>query len=133
MKTIASEPRDIDEYIAGFPAGVRAILQRVRTTIARAAPLATEAIKYRLPTFVLHGNLIHFGAFRTHLGLYATPSGHAAFRRELAAYKSGKGSVQFPLDQPIPYALIARIVKFRVQENTAKSRPKAKARARRPA
>lgn len=117
MKAAAAEPKDIDAYIAGFPDEVQERLQKVRATIAKAAPAATEAIKYRLPTFVLHGNLIHFGAFKTHLGLYATPTGHAKFAEELAPYVSGKGSVQFPFDKPIPYALIGRIAKFRAKEN----------------
>jgi uncharacterized protein YdhG (YjbR/CyaY superfamily) len=121
MKADPKMPKDIDEYIAGFPDEVRAILQKVRTTIAKAAPGAREAIKYRLPTFIQDGNLVHFGAFRKHIGLYAMPTGHAKFQRELAVYESGKGSVQFPFDRPIPYPLIAKIVKFRVQEDTRKA------------
>lgn len=122
----AQAPQTIDDYIAGYEPEVRAILQKVRITVAKAAPGATEAIKYRLPTFILHGNLIHFGAFQNHIGFYALPSGHAKFRRELAAYASGKGSVQFPLDQPMPYALITQIVKFRVEENLGKAAKKRK-------
>lgn len=107
----------IDEYIAGFPKDVQAILQRIRTTIAKAAPGAEEAIKYAIPTFVVDGkNLVHFAAFEHHIGFYATPTGHEKFRKALAGYKSGKGSVQFPLDEPIPYALIEKIVKFRMRE-----------------
>jgi uncharacterized protein YdhG (YjbR/CyaY superfamily) len=126
MQAAGSFPRTIDEYIAGFPPSVRPILLKVRATIRRAAPRATEAIKYRLPTFVLHGNLVHFGAFKKHLGFYATPSGNARFRAELAAYAGAKGSVQFPFDRPIPYALIARMVRFRVEENTARAGSKRK-------
>jgi uncharacterized protein YdhG (YjbR/CyaY superfamily) len=119
MKSDSAAPKDIDDYVAGFPEDVQTILQKVRTTIAKAAPSAKEAIKYRLPTFVLNSNLVHFGAFQKHLGFYAMPTGHAKFQRELSAYQSGKGSVQFPLDKPIPYSLISRIVKFRVQEDSA--------------
>jgi uncharacterized protein YdhG (YjbR/CyaY superfamily) len=113
------EPATIDDYIAACPAETRVVLEQVRQTIRAAAPQATEAIKYRLPTFVLHGNLVHFGVFKNHLGFYATPSGNAKFRRELAAYAGGKGSVQFPLAGPMPLDLIRRIVEFRVQENLA--------------
>jgi uncharacterized protein YdhG (YjbR/CyaY superfamily) len=128
MKSESTVPKDIDDYIAGFPEEVRAILQKVRATIAKAAPSAKEAIKYRLPTFVLNGNLVHFGAFQKHIGFYAMPTGHAKFRRELSSYESGKGSVQFPLDEPIPYGLISKIVKFRVQENTAQAAARKKKR-----
>ncbi len=120
MKAASKAPTTIDEYIAGFPPDIQAILEKVRATIAKAAPGATEAIKYRLPTFVMKGNLVHFGAFKEHIGFYALPSGHAKFQKELAKYKSGKGSVQFPLDKPMPYDFITQIVKFRVEEVTAK-------------
>ncbi|HEY1110193.1 MAG TPA: DUF1801 domain-containing protein [Opitutaceae bacterium] len=116
----SAAPQTIDAYIAAQPAAVRPLLEKVRATIAKSAPAATEAIKYGIPTFLLHGNLVHFGAFKTHLGFYATPTGHTHFAKELAAYESGKGSVQFPFAKPIPYALIAKIVKFRVKENSAK-------------
>lgn len=128
MKSAPRPVSDIDAYIAAQPAAVRPILQKVRATIAAAAPGASETIKYGLPTFVLHSNLVHFGAFQKHIGFYATPTGHTEFAREFAAYESGKGSVQFPLAQPIPYDLIARIVAFRVQENTSKA-----AKAKKPA
>jgi uncharacterized protein YdhG (YjbR/CyaY superfamily) len=121
MKSETKIPENIDEYIAGFPSEVQAILQKVRTTIAKAAPGAREAIKYRLPTFVQNGNLVHFGAFQKHIGFFATPTGHAKFQRELSAYEGGKGSVQFPFGQPIPYPLIRKIAKFRVQEDAEKS------------
>ena len=111
----------IDEYIAGFPKDVQAILEKIRATIAKAAPGADEAIKYAIPTFVVDGkNLVHFAAFEHHVGFYATPTGHEKFREALSRYKSGKGSVQFPLDEPIPYALIEKIVRFRVKEQAAK-------------
>jgi len=109
--------KKIDEYIAGFPPDVQEILQKVRTTIRRAAPQAQETISYQMPTFRLEGNLVHFAAFKNHIGLYPTPSGTERFREELSSYETGKGSIQFPLDKPIPYELIARIVKFRVKEN----------------
>jgi uncharacterized protein YdhG (YjbR/CyaY superfamily) len=111
----------IDEYIAGFPEDIREILEKVRETIRQAAPEATEKISYQMPTFYLNGNLVHFAAFKKHIGLYPAPSGVAAFQEELAPYVKAKGSIQFPLDKPIPYDLIARITAFRVQENIMKS------------
>jgi uncharacterized protein YdhG (YjbR/CyaY superfamily) len=117
MKTVRTTPRTIDEYIAGHPPEVRQILKKIRATIRKAAPAAQETINYGIPTFALEGNLVHFATFKKHIGFYPTPSGIAKFKRELSAYEGAKGSVQFPLDQPIPYALIARIVKFRVKEN----------------
>jgi uncharacterized protein YdhG (YjbR/CyaY superfamily) len=120
----------IDEYIAGFPPEVQEILQKVRETIRKAAPDAREAIKYRMPTFTLAGNLVHFAAFKKHIGFYPVPSGIEKFRAELSVYEQGKGSVQFPLDQPIPYDLIARIVKFRVEENLKKAQAKMAGRRR---
>ena len=120
------KPTTIDEYIAAFPADVQDILQKVRETIKTAAPQATEAISYGMPTFKLAGNLVHFGAFKTHLGFYPIPSGLEQFKEELAQYKGGKGSVQFPFDQPMPYALITKIVEFRVTENLQKAAAKKK-------
>jgi uncharacterized protein YdhG (YjbR/CyaY superfamily) len=116
------QPTTIDEYIAGFPPEVQAILENIRAIIRECVPEAQEAIRYQMPTFILHGNLVHFAAFQKHIGFYPVPSGIEKFREELAAYKGGKGSVQFPLDQPIPYDLIRRIVAFRVTENRAKGR-----------
>jgi uncharacterized protein YdhG (YjbR/CyaY superfamily) len=118
-------PATIDEYIAGFPDDVQKILTRIRTTVHEAAPDAEEAISYQMPTFKLHGNLVHFAAFQYHIGFYPIPSGIKAFKEEFSASKSGKGSVQFPLDQPIPYDLIRRIVKFRVHENREKAQARA--------
>jgi uncharacterized protein YdhG (YjbR/CyaY superfamily) len=118
MKTDAA-PHTIDDYIAGYPEEVQAILQLIRRTIHETAPEATEAISYRMPTFKLHGNLVHFGAFKSHIGFYPVPSGMEAFKDELAAYKQGKGSVQFPLNKPMPLDLIRRMVEFRVQESKA--------------
>jgi uncharacterized protein YdhG (YjbR/CyaY superfamily) len=114
-------PQTIDAYIAGYPEEVQAILQQIRRTIHETAPEATEAISYGMPTFKLHGNLVHFAAFKNHIGFYPVPSGMAAFQEELAAYKQGKGSVQFPLDKPMPLDLIRRIVEFRVQESKGKA------------
>ena len=112
-------PQTIDAYIAGYPEEVQAILQLIRRPIHETAPEATEAISYRMPTFKLHGNLVHSGAFKSHIGFYPVPSGMEAFKDELAAYKQGKGSVQFPLNKPMPLDLIRRMVEFRVQESKA--------------
>jgi uncharacterized protein YdhG (YjbR/CyaY superfamily) len=131
MKSEAANPTTIDEYIAGSPVEVRPLLKKVRATIRKVAPGAEETIKYRLPTYVLHGNLVHFGAFKKHIGFYATPHGNAAFRKELSVYNGAKGSVQFPLDQPLPLDLIGRMVKFRVEENLARLAAKSKRRTRR--
>ncbi len=120
MKAQGPPATTIDEYIAGFPPDVRALLERVRRAIREAAPDAEEAIKYRMPTFVLNGNLVHFAGYAHHIGFYPTPSGIAAFKKELARYPSAKGSVQFPVDQPIPYPLIGRITRFRVAESKRK-------------
>lgn len=128
MKPGQPAPRNIDEYIAGFPRDVQEILIRIRKTIRQAAPDSTEAIRYQIPTFIQKGNLVHFGAFKQHIGFYATPSGNRKFQQALSVYPGGKGSVQFPLNQPIPYDLIGQIVKFRVTENTEKAavkKPKA--------
>lgn len=117
-----NKPSNIDEYIATCPDHVRPVLEQVRQTIQGAAPNATEAIRYGIPTFVLNGNLVHFAAFKNHIGFYATPTGHAAFQAELARFKQGKGSVQFPLNQPMPLELIGRIVQFRVEEQSSKNK-----------
>ncbi len=114
MKT--DSPTNIDEYIARFPPRVQVSLQKIRAIVREAAPEAKEAIKYRIPTFVLGGNLVHFAAFDNHIGFYPTPSAIAAFSKELKGYVSAKGSVQFPHQQPIPFALITRMVRFRVKE-----------------
>lgn len=121
-----TKPQNIDEYIEQFPADIQAILQEVRQTIREAAPQAREKISYQMPTFDLHGNLVHFGAHKEHIGFYPTPSGIEAFASELAGYESSKGAVKFPLDQPIPLDLVGRIVKFRVEENQKKAEAKSK-------
>ena len=123
MKSSASSPTAIDDYIASYPPEVRARLAKVRATIRRHAPGAEERMSYGIPTFFLDGNLVHFAAFARHIGLYPGPSGIAAFQDALSRYKSAKGSVQFPHDEPLPLDLIADIVKFRVAESTG---PKAK-------
>ncbi len=116
----------IDEYISQFPEEVQEVLESLRKVIKEAAPEATEKISYQMPSFYLHGNLVHFAAYKKHIGFYPTPSGIAVFKEKLSAYKSSKGSVQFPLDKPLPYELISEIVAFRVAENRKKSEGKLK-------
>ena len=112
----------VDSYIASFPQEVQALLQQVRKTIQQAAPDATEAIKYAIPTFILHGNLVHYAAFKHHIGFYPAPTGIKAFEQELSPYKQGKGSIQFPFDQPLPLELITKIVRYRVKQNAEKKK-----------
>jgi uncharacterized protein YdhG (YjbR/CyaY superfamily) len=107
----------IDEYIAAFPEEIRPLLEELRATIKAAAPDAVEKISYQMPTFYLKGNLVHFAAHKKHIGFYPTPSGIQAFKSELSIYEGAKGSVQFPIDKPLPLDLIRRIVEFRVAEN----------------
>ncbi len=126
MKIDQPTSKSIDEYIAGFPPDVQEILEKIRITIRKAAPDADETFSYQMPTFTLKGNLVHFAAFKKHIGLYPTPTGIEEFKDELSAYKSAKGSVQFPLDKPIPFDLISRIVAFRREENLAKAAAKGK-------
>lgn len=126
MQSDQPAPGTIAEYIAGFPADVQQVLQQIRQTIRQAAPDAQEAISYRMPTFKLHGDLVHFAAHKKHIGFYPAPSGIEAFKDELAPYASSKGAVQFPLDQPMPYDLISRIVQFRAQENLQRAKAKRK-------
>ncbi len=111
----------IDEYITQFPEDIQKILQQIKLVIKEAAPEASEKISYQMPTFYLKGNLVHFAAFKSHIGFYPVPSGIEKFKDELAQFKGGKGSVQFPLDKPMPYDLIRRIVLFRVEENQKKA------------
>jgi uncharacterized protein YdhG (YjbR/CyaY superfamily) len=113
---------NIDEYISTFPENVQDILEKLRRVIQRAAPEAREAISYGIPTFKLNGNLVHFGAFKNHIGFFPTPSGIAPFKKELAPYEMSKGTIQFPLDKPIPYGLVKKIVIFRVNENLKKEK-----------
>ncbi len=128
MRAEQTTPQSIDEYIAGFPPDVQELLQKIRRTIRAAAPDAEEAMKYGIPTFTLKGNLVHFGAYEEHIGFYPAPTGIEAFKEELAVYGSGKGTIRFPLDKPIPLGLISRIVKFRVKENVERAEAKRKKR-----
>lgn len=130
MNTDQPAPKTIDEYIAGFPQDVQVLLEQVRQTIRAAAPEAEETIKYQMPTFMLNGNLVYFAAFKKHIGFYPIPSGIDAFKEELSRYEGGKGSVKFPLDQPLPLDLIRRIVEHRMQENSARAAAKAKGKQR---
>ena len=124
MDTSSKDFKTIDEYINMFPEDVRNILNELRQTIKEAAPEAEETINYQIPTFTLQGNLVHFAAFKNHIGFYPTPSGMEAFKKELSAYKGAKGSVQFPIDQPLPLPLIRRIVEYRVKENVERKQKK---------
>ena len=115
----------VEIYINGFPEDIQNRVRQIRATIKAAAPYAQESIRYGMPIYKTEGKaLVYFAGFKHHIGFYATPTGHSAFAAELATYKQGKGSVQFPLDQPVPYDLISRIVKFRVYQNEANSRNK---------
>ena len=116
-----STANSIDEYIAEFPPETQTVLQELRALIKASAPDATETISYAIPTFDLHGHLVHFAGYQKHVGFYPTGSGVEAFKEELKPYKSGKGSVQFPLGQPLPTDLIRRIVELRVEETTGKA------------
>ena len=123
MTTI--KPNNIDEYIAGFPKDAQKILGQIRATIKKAAPGAEETISYAIPAFKLKGHyLVYFAGYKNHIGLYPAPRGNEAFKKELSVYKGGKGTVQFPLDKPMPLNLITRIVKFRVKENAEKTEKK---------
>jgi uncharacterized protein YdhG (YjbR/CyaY superfamily) len=120
MKTF----KDIDSYIGKQAVDLRERLKQIRQTIKTSAPKAEEVISYGMPAFKYHGMLVYFAAFKNHIGFYALPSGNEAFQKELSVYKQGKGSIQFPLDKPLPLALIKKIVKFRVKENLEKEKNK---------
>jgi len=120
MDATRKQFKTVDEYIDAFPEDVRAILNELRQTIKETAPEARETISYQMPTFTLNGNLVHFAAFKQHIGFYPTPTGIDAFKEDLSRYKGARGSVQFPIDQPLPLPLIRRIVEYRVQENLKK-------------
>ncbi len=125
MDSAKSGFNSIDEYIATFPEDIQNILKEIRAVIKAAAPDAEEKISYQMPTFTLNGaNLVHFAAFKKHIGFYPTPNGIAAFQKELSVYKGAKGSTQFPLDKPMPLKLISRIVKFRAAENSKNAKTK---------
>lgn len=113
----------IDEYIAYFPENVQKLLKKIRSIIKKAAPAAEEVISYAIPTFRLNGNLVHFAAYKNHIGFYPAPSALVAFKDELKAYSTSKGAIQFPLDKPLPVELLTKIVKFRVEENLKKLKP----------
>ena len=120
-------PNVVDDFIAKYPQEVQTILQKIRATICKSAPGAEETIGYGIPTFKLNGkNLVHFSAFKEHIGFYPTPTGIEHFKKELSVYEGAKGSVKFPLNKPIPYALITKIVQFRVKEVSAQTAPKKK-------
>ena len=123
MKTAVN---DIDSYIESFPKDVQTLLKQLRSTIAKAAPEAEQAIRYAIPTFILNGNLVHFAGFKNHIGFYPAPSGIEAFKKEVSKYEAGKGTLQFPLDSPLPLNLVTKIVKFRVKQNLEKSKAKKK-------
>ena len=116
----------IDEYIVQFPIGIQEILETLRKVIKESAPDAEEKISYKMPTFALHGNLVHFAAYKNHIGFYPGSSGINAFKHKLSEYKSSKGAVQFPLEKPLPYELISEIVQFRITENIKKAEDKLK-------
>ena len=109
--------KSIDEYINTFPIEIQKILESLRKIIKKAAPKAEETISYKIPTFKLNGNLVHFAAFKNHIGFYPTPSGIEKFKKELSVYETSKGTIRFPLDQPVPFDLVKKIVEFRVREN----------------
>ena len=110
-------PKNIDEYISMFPIEIQKKLEQVRATITKTAPGAEEAIKYAMPTFTFHGNLVYFAAYKHHIGFYPVPAGNETFEKEISVYRKSKGTLQFPLDKPMPLGLIAKIVKLRIIEN----------------
>lgn len=128
MLKAGAAPKTIDQYIRGFPPDVRTKLTNLRAAIRRAAPGAKEAIKYQMPTFTQHGNLVHFAAYKNHIGFYPAPRAIEAFRDELARYDGSKGAIRFPIDRPLPLALIGRIVKFRVMQDRERAAAKRKRR-----
>jgi uncharacterized protein YdhG (YjbR/CyaY superfamily) len=122
MKSI--QPGSVDEYIAGFPKDVQQKLQAVRTTIKKAVPGVEEAIKYGIPTFVLNGNLVSFGAWKTHIGFYPAPRGVDGFKKALSAYEGAKSTARFPLEEPLPLLLISKMVKFNAKKNLERAKAK---------
>jgi uncharacterized protein YdhG (YjbR/CyaY superfamily) len=114
---IGTKSIDVDSYIAIFPKETQKLLEQIRSTIRKAAPKAEETISYGMPAYKQYGMLVFFAGYKNHIGFYATPTGHEAFKKELSAYKQGKGSVQFPIEEPMPLTLITKIVKFRIKEN----------------
>ena len=124
MKPKSEAPKDVDTYIAAQPEEVRPLLQKLRQTIKKAAPKAEESISYQMPGYKLNGALVYFGSWKNHIGFYPVSSGISKFKKELSAYKVAKGTVQLPLDKPLPVKLISEIVKFRVKENMEKTEAK---------
>ena len=129
MITNSTAPQSIDEYIANFPKDIQEFLEKIRATIRNAAPEAEETNKYGMPTFMLKGNLVHFAAYKRHIGFYPTPNGIENFKNELSTFEVSKGTVKFPLDKPIPYNLISQIVLLRIKENMEKAEAKGKKKA----
>lgn len=127
MRIAQKAPKDIDEYVAGFPNDVQEILQKIRLTIRKAAPDAQETISYQIPAFTLTGHLVYFAAFKNHIGFYPpVTGGDQKFKNEKSVYEGPKGNLKFPLDKPIPYPLISKVVKIRVKENLDRARAKGK-------
>lgn len=124
MKTVSIN--SVDGYIAGFPPKTKVLLEKLRAAIQKAAPKAEEVISYQMPAYKLDGMLVYFAGYDKHIGFYPMPSAIAAFQKEIAGYKQAKGSVQFPLDKPLPLALVTKMVKFRVKENLEKAKAKKK-------
>lgn len=124
MKKTTSPARNIDDYISRFPPDVQAILEKIRELIRKSMPTASEAIKYQIPTFVLHGNVVHFAAFKQHIGLYPPVRGDVKLKRDLAPYANKKGNLSFPLDKPMPYPLIRRVVKQFVKDAEERAKRK---------
>jgi len=121
-KPKTQEQHTVNSYISAFPAKTQALLEKMRATIKKAAPAAEETMGYGIPTFKLYGNLVHFAGYKNHIGFYPAPSAIKAFEKELSVYEGAKGSVQFPIDKPLPLALVTKIVQFRAKENEAKKK-----------
>lgn len=122
MKSIkTASAKDVDEYVAAQPKSIRVILNKLRATIKAGAPKAEEVISYQMPAYKHHGMLVYFAAWPKHIGFYPTPGGIKAFEKELSAYEGSKGAIKFPIDKTIPFSLIRKIVKYRVQENEMKA------------
>jgi uncharacterized protein YdhG (YjbR/CyaY superfamily) len=118
----ATSFQSIDEYIASFPTEIQAVLEQLRQTVKKAAPEAQEKISYQIPTFTLNGNLVHFAAYKNHIGFYGASGATGAFKEELSPYVAGKGTLRFRLDRPLPLSLISDIVKFKAKENLEKAK-----------
>jgi uncharacterized protein YdhG (YjbR/CyaY superfamily) len=126
MKATSVKFKTVDEYLSALPANTKGILKEVRKTIKQAAPQAEELISYNIPAFTLHGRLVYYAAFKNHIGFYPVSSAIKAFQKELSDYKTSKGAIQFPIERPIPFGVITKIVKFRVKENLEKAKAKKK-------